>query len=71
MFDNFKKIADIAGTVFGLIVLWDLAKSVARDEVRKEMMESTVNADTEQDSKHGPKVHMDRKDNTIHIRVTR
>ena len=70
MFKNFKHIADIAGTIFGLIVLWDLAKAIARDEIRKEMA-SDNGSYSSNDSVTEPKVRMDRKDNTIHIRITR
>ncbi len=74
MFKNFKHIADLAGTIFGLIVMWDFAKAIARDEIRKEMAANNDVLNTTAPSKSSnvePHVTMNHKDNTIHIRITR
>lgn len=72
MFKNFKYIADAAGTIFGLIIMWDFAKAIARDEIRKEMAANNNVLNTTAPSKNAePHVTMNHKDNTIHIRITR
>ena len=73
MWSNFKRIANVAATIGGLIFMWETAVSFARakveDEIRSGMYSVKNNVSSNTDNVSDGNVEVTREGDTIKIRI--